>query len=112
MVLLPPCVPLIFGDQYRPAMTALLCLGPATFSACTGCASGAWLNANGRVGLYAQRSAFGAAVNISLNCLMIPRFGILGAAVTTSISHFASVYLYPLFISGTRANTLRLLYPW
>lgn len=112
MLVLPWLLPLVFGDQYLPARAALFYLGPANFAACTGCASGAWLNAKGLVGFYAQRSVAGALLNIMLNSLMIPSYGFIGAAIATSLSQLGSIYVYPLLIQSTRANTRLLLNPW
>ncbi|MEB3275958.1 MAG: flippase [Cyanobacteriota bacterium] len=112
MFILPWFVPLVFGNQYLPARAALIYLGPANFAVCTGCASGVWLNAKGYVGLCAQRSAFGALLNVILNLVMIPGYGFIGAAIATSLSQFGSVYVYPFLIQSTRANTRLLLNPW
>ena len=112
VLVLPLLIPLIFGPQYIDASAALVCLGPANLAACTGCASGAWLNANGRQGLYAQRSAIGAVSNVALNLVMIPAYGIVGAAIATSLAQLTSVYLFPLLMRSTRANTRLLLCPW
>jgi O-antigen/teichoic acid export membrane protein len=105
-------IPLIFGPQYASASSALVCLGPANFAACSSCVSGAWLNANGRQGLYAQRCAVGAVSNVGLNLVMIPLYGIVGAAIATSLAQLTSVYLFPLLMRSTRANTRLLLCPW
>jgi PST family polysaccharide transporter len=112
MLVLPLCVPLVFGSQYEPAQSVLFFLGPAAFAVSVGCANGAWLNSKGYLGVIVQRSAFGAILNIGLNILLIPSAGIKGAAIATSLSQVLSVYLLPLLRAETRSNTLKLMNPW
>jgi len=47
-------------------------------------------------------SLFGAFINILLNLLFIPLFGILGAAISTIFSYFFVAYLSNLFFKETR----------
>ena len=112
MVLLPPLIPLVFGDQFLPAKSALIWLGPASFAVATGCASGAWLNTQGHQKIIAQRSIIGALVNIFFNLLLIPRMGFIGAAFATSVSQFASVYLVGVFQRGVSKNLTFLAFPF
>ena len=112
MLLMPPLVPLVFGKEFLPAQAALVWLGPAAFAVSTGCASGTWLNAHGHQNLIAQRSAIGAALNVGLNLLLIPKMGFVGAAVATSISQVMSVYLIGIFCPDTLANLADLVLPF
>jgi PST family polysaccharide transporter len=112
MLLLPPLVPLVFGDEFLPAEAALAWLGPAAFAVATGCASGAWLNRQGHQKLIAQRSVIGALLNIVLNLLLIPRFGFVGAALATSVSYLASVYLVGISRREISANLANLAFPF
>jgi PST family polysaccharide transporter len=110
--LLPPLVPLVFGEEFLSAQAALVWLGPAAFAVATGCASGAWLNTQGHQSLIAQRSVIGALVNIGLNMILIPRMGLIGAAVATSASYLASVYLVGIFRREISSNLLGLAFPF
>ena len=112
MLLLPPLIPLVFGEDYLQAQAALIWLGPAAFAVATGCASGAWLNTQGYQKLIAQRSVIGALVNITLNLLLIPRLGFIGAALATSFSYLASVYLVGAFRREILTNLLMLIFPF
>jgi len=78
----------------------------------TGCASGAWLVTQGHQLLIAQRSAIGALVNILLNMLLIPRMGLIGAAVSTSISYLCSVYLIGILRKDVFPNLLASIFPF
>ena len=113
MSLLPPLVPLVFGDEFLSAKSALIWLGPASFAVSIGCASGAWLNTQGFQVLIAQRSAVGAFANLLLNIFFIPGLGIQGAALATSISYFIAPLLVMFFHSRrARKNALMLLMPF
>ena len=112
MFLLPPLVPIVFGDEFLPAQAALAWLGPAAFAVATGCASGAWLNRQGHQKLIAQRSVIGALLNIVLNLLLIPKIGFIGAAMATSISYLASVYLAGIFRREISTNLAKPAFPF
>lgn len=112
MLVLPPLVPLVFGGEFLPAQAALVWMGPAAFAVATGIASGTWLNTQGHQKVIAQRSAIGALVNIVLNLLLIPRMGLIGAALATSVSYVASVYLVGIIQREISANLINLIFPF
>lgn len=112
MLLLPPLIPLVFGAQFLPAKAALIWLGPAAFAVATGCASSAWLNTQGHQKIIAQRSVIGAFVNILMNLALIPRMGFIGAALATSLSQLASVYMIGIFQKKIKANLVCLIFPF
>ena len=112
MLVLPPLLPLVFGNEFLPAQSALVWLGPAAFAVATGCASGAWLNTQGHQKIIAQRSAIGALINIILNLLLIPRMGFVGAALATSFSYASSVYFVGIFRREIQANLVFLIFPF
>ena len=64
------------------------------------------------------RSLFGAFINIGLNLILIPKFGINGAAISTLISFSVQVYFSNLLFKKTRSlfylqsNALFLVYPF
>lgn len=66
--------------------------------------AGRWLVAEGLTYFAAVRSVIGAVVNIALNALLIPRLGVLGAAIATVIS-FAVANVLSFGIS-TRSRPL------
>ena len=112
MLVLPPLLPLVFGNKFLPAQSALVWLGPAAFAVATGCASSVWLNRQGFQKLIAQRGAIGALVNIILNLLLIPRMGFVGAALATSFSYASSVYFVGIFRREIQANLVFLIFPF
>ena len=112
MLLLPPFIPVVFGNEFQPAKAALIWLGPAAFAVSTGCANDSWLNIQGFQKLIAQRSFIGAVTNVALNIVLIPRLGFVGAAFATSVSQLVSVYAIGLFRKEISSNLSKLAFPF
>jgi O-antigen/teichoic acid export membrane protein len=76
----------LFGDQYTTAaaVTVILVVGKLVESATGPC--GMVLNMSSRVGLNAANNVLALALNIGLNVLLIPRMGLIGAAIAWSVS--------------------------
>jgi O-antigen/teichoic acid export membrane protein len=76
----------LFGAQYTTAaaVTVILVVGKLVEAATGPC--GMVLNMSSRVGLNATNNVVALAVNIGLNVLLIPRFGLVGAAIAWSVS--------------------------
>jgi Na+-driven multidrug efflux pump len=47
---------------------------------------------SGHTGIALTRTLLGFVVNISLNFILIPRFGVVGAAWATAAAYFVSVF--------------------
>ena len=70
------------------------------------------LNITGRTGYYPITTAIGAGVNITLNVVLIPRFGIIGAAwanaaayaLQASLAYGFSQHFYPVAYEYTRVS--------
>jgi O-antigen/teichoic acid export membrane protein len=88
-------VEVIFGSRYLAAVGILrvfaLCFLPAR---ALGSLVSLILNYQGRASYRAKIVGIAAVVNIALNIFLIPRFGILGAAVATQITYLPVVALY------------------
>ena len=112
LLLLPPLIPVVFGNEFLPAKAALIWLGPAAFAVSVGCANDAWLNTQGLQKLIAQRSVVGAVTNIALNIFLIPKMGFVGAALATSVSYIASVYIVGVFKKEISDNLVHLAFPF
>jgi O-antigen/teichoic acid export membrane protein len=80
-------IPVFFGQAYAPSVNALLALLPglAMFAVTTVLAG--YIAGTGRPELNLRASAAGLVATIVLDCVLIPRYGILGAAVASSISY-------------------------
>jgi PST family polysaccharide transporter len=69
-----------------------------------GVAQGPWTLNEGLMRLSLQRAVFGAAANILLNLVLIPRYGGIGAAVATLVSQSLSSFL----LNGCDRRTRRI----
>lgn len=95
-------IELLFGIEFIEAASVLMIHIWAGVFVSLGVASGAWL-INENLQKYSMyRTTFGAIMNICLNLLLIPKYGIVGAAFTTLISQLSATWLFDLFFKKTR----------
>ncbi len=90
---------LLFGEAYSGAVPVLQVL---TWSATLVILRGTFrqaLNAAGKAHLDLRCAAFSTVVNISLNFLLIPRYGIIGAAHATVISEVVWVFMSASYLN-------------
>jgi O-antigen/teichoic acid export membrane protein len=84
----------IFGEAFIYSVLPLLILLVGTIiGGATGRAVGSTLAGIGRADLNPKISASSATTNIILNIILIPSFGIVGAAIATAISLSVGVFL-------------------
>lgn len=89
-----PLVRLLFGEAYVQAGPVLAIHIWASVFVFLSVASGKWFLTENRQMFALQRNVLGAVVNVILNLLLIPRFGVVGAAVATVISQAIASWLY------------------
>jgi len=94
ILLLPgPIVKLMFGDSYRETATILaLCSVTSLFSV-MGTVSYRAIVLFGGYRFIAIKMPLAALVNVLMNLVLIPRYGILGAAISTLITEFISFFV-------------------
>jgi O-antigen/teichoic acid export membrane protein len=86
MVLLAsPLLSVLYGSSYAEGARALQLLTVAQLLAVMGGPAGTLLNMSGHEGEHLRGIAAGAIVNVALNALLIPHYGIEGAAMSTCI---------------------------
>ncbi len=68
------------------------------------------LTANGRIALLNKLSFIGVVINVGLNLFLIPRYGALGAAVTTSFTQWVLAFCFIYFT--TKHNNLPVQLRW
>lgn len=113
-LLATPIIVLLFGQDYSTAGSILSVHIWAGLFVSLGVASSPWLITEGLTKFSAATTGCGAVVNMILNVLLIPRYGIMGAAIATVIAQLVASYLANLFyrrtriafVSQTRALTL------
>lgn len=94
---------ILYGASYAPSIDALKILIGSTSFAMIGTARVVWLVNEGMGGYEKYFTIMGSIVNIILNAIFIPVWGITGAAITTLISQIFVAVIAPLFFKNTRA---------
>jgi PST family polysaccharide transporter len=105
----------LYGASYHEAAAVLAIHAWAGIFATLGVSSGAWFVNAGLLRLRMINTAVGAVVNCLLNLYAIPRFGVVGAAVSTLVSYGVAGFLMnavdrrsrPLFSMQIRSLTFR-----
>jgi O-antigen/teichoic acid export membrane protein len=87
-----PLVHFLYGSQYREAVLPLILLVPGVAAWGGGRVLSQFISYNaGKPHLTSAAAILGAAINILGNLYAIPRWGIAGAAVTSSVSYIATL---------------------
>ena len=95
-------IKLLFGAAYATAGPVLsVHIWAATF-VFLGVASSQWYIVENRQILSLQRAALGAFVNVILNLLLIPKYGVIGAAWATVVSYGVADMFFDLIHKDTR----------
>ncbi len=103
--LAPIIISLLYGEAYMGAVSTLrIAIWLEVFSM-IGTARGIWILAEKKNKYVKYYLAIGACVNLILNALMIPAWGIEGAAIATLITQITTSLVAPLFFKATREHT-------
>ena len=97
-----PLINLLFGVDFADAGSVLAIHIWAAIFVFLGVASGNWLLTENLQKLALQRALYGALTNILLNLLLIPKFGVNGAAVALVVSQAVAFWLIDGLQSATR----------
>jgi len=95
-------VTLLFGTVYHQAGSVLAVHIWAGIFVFLGVASGNWFLIEGLQRYAFYRTLLGAAVNVGLNVILIPKFGVIGAAWATVVSQACASMFFNVFNSKTR----------
>lgn len=95
-------IAMLFGIKFSAAGTVLAIHIWAGVFVFLGVASGNWFIAENLQKLIFQRTVCGAVANIILNLLLIPKFGVNGAAVALLISQAVASWVFDGFQKATR----------
>lgn len=95
-------LPLLFGEEFAPAVPVAIVLVIATVQGAPGSIAGAGLAARGRPGLRSTSLVVACIINIGLLIVMVPSLGAMGAAWATLIGSFIAAnsnifFLWKLF---------------
>jgi O-antigen/teichoic acid export membrane protein len=92
----------LYGPAYAPAASVLSIHAWIYVLITLNCCGSQWLLDEGFFHCNMYQTLAGAAVNIGLNLALIPRLGIVGAAIASCAGQFASVMLMMAVIPKTR----------
>ena len=97
---------ILYGDEYIGAVSVLrISIWYETF-AMIGTARGIWILCEGKNKYVKYYLGIGAIVNLLLNWVMIPIWGINGAAIATLITQIITSLIAPLLFEETRHHTV------
>lgn len=96
---------ILYGKEYYSAAPALSVLIWATSFSMIGTARGTWIIAEGKNKYSKYFTCMGAVMNTVLNIIAIPKWGFVGAAVTTLITEMFVSLMAPLLFKETREFT-------
>lgn len=106
---------LLFTAEFAPAAEVLVIHIWAGVFVGLGTVGGKWLVAENLQKHAFYRAGCGALLNVALNVILIPPFGIVGAAIATLVAQCFATYLYDVLSDDTRTaffmKSKALLYP-
>jgi len=109
-------VDLLFGNQYSEAGNVLMIHIWVGISVFFGVSNNKWLLIENLQKYRIQIDVFGAILNIILNLLLIPKFGIYGAAIATLVSYFSTFLIVFLYFKKLRKSLkmffISIFYPY
>lgn len=97
-----PIILTLYGPRYLDAAAVLSIHAWAGALVSLGACGNLWLTNAGFFKFSMYRTLAGAAVNVALNLILIPRLGIVGAALATVAGQIASVMLITAALRGAR----------
>jgi O-antigen/teichoic acid export membrane protein len=95
-------VHLLYGAQFSATGGVLMIHIWSAVFVFLGVASSKWFIAEGLQRYSFYRTLFGAILNVGLNLVLIPQYGIYGAAIATLAAQFVASYLFNLFNKKSR----------
>lgn len=102
MIFANPIIRLLYGPSYAPAAPVLRILVWSAIAENMTKIRDIWLIGARHSRFVTLLSTCGTLVNVLLNALLIPRIGIIGAAVATVVTQFAVTVFVPLLFGETR----------
>lgn len=96
---------ILYGETFMPTQTILIIAIWYTAFAYLGVARNAWIVSEEKNRYAKYFTLIGVIVNLSLNFILIPNYGGVGAAIATLISQFSTAVLAPLCFKNTRIST-------
>lgn len=95
-------VAFLYGEAYQGAGEILKIHVWASVFVFLGVASSAWLTSENLQRYAFYRTFSGAVINIVLNLMLIPMYGIMGAVIATVIAQSMAAFVFDVFTEKTR----------
>lgn len=95
-------IALLYGEQYNQVGGIFMIHIWASVFVFLEVACGKWFIAENLQKYSFYRTLFGAITNVILNFILIPKYGVYGAAVATLISQSIASYLFNIINKATR----------
>lgn len=100
---------LLYGSAYLPATKCLRIVSWFTGLAYLGSARAPWMLCENNQKYQKYILGLGSITNIILNCLLIPKFGIEGAAIATLVTQSMTSFFGPMFFKKLKVNSIYIL---
>jgi O-antigen/teichoic acid export membrane protein len=104
-----PLILIMFGKNYLPARGTLCVLTWGTAFAYLGVARSIWLVPHGKQKFAKYIALCGATGNLILNLLLIPKLGIMGAAIATVSTQIFNNFILGFLMPPIRENNKLIL---
>lgn len=108
-------IPVMYGESFEMSIPAHLVLSICPFFIAAGAVAGQMIVADGRQSKAFWKSIIACLINFVLNLVLIPQYGISGAAVATAIGFFVANLLGHFLIPEYRYifnMQIKVLMPW
>ena len=102
-------IEILYGDAYMPAALPLKIITWYTAFSYFGVARNAWMVCNQKQKYIKYMYLPAAILNVLLNVILIPIWGVSGAAIASLISQMSTSLLIPLCFKATRPNAKLML---
>lgn len=109
VIIAPLFISIVYGKDYLPAVTPLRIVVWYVAFSYLGVARDIWIVCERKQKKLKYLYVGSAVLNVLLNLLMIPTLGVNGAALSTLITQFSTIFLFPLIIKDYRPNVRLML---
>lgn len=93
---------ILYGKQYLQSSTVLIIHIWTGVFVCMGVATSQWFILENKQILAFYRTLYGAIINILMNFLLIPNYGVIGAAISTLIAMLCAGFLFDILNKNIR----------
>lgn len=102
-------VVLLFGEEYRAAFLPLVLTIWTGIFISQSVARGVWMVGENLQGYRLANNLIAVPMNIALNWLLIPKYGVVGASVASLISIGVSTWIIPFLFKPMRTSNMQML---